>query len=120
MNWLKKLTGTQAPTKTQVVSGRTGGSASTMPGSPSEGAGQVLATLKAFLSERMDESARVAAADIPDGAHVLDGGYVDSVTAADFLAFIKTRYGVRLAETDLAGGLGRLATLAEHLTGRSA
>lgn len=75
----------------------------------------ILATLKEFLAANMTPATRVPAAAIPDDAHVLDGGYVDSVSAADLLVFVKKRFGVRLTEIDLAGGLGQLAKLAGHL-----
>jgi acyl carrier protein len=120
MNWLKNLIGTQAAPSKQDVSECVEAPAGAGPEMCPEDAVQILADLKMFLSERMDASSKVDASDIPDSAHVLDGGYIDSVTAADYLVFIQSRYGVRLAETDLAGGLGRLATLAGHLAGRAA
>jgi acyl carrier protein len=114
MSWLKQIF---ASAKPEPAAGPAPAPVATDSGAATPGT--TLAELKRFLSAQMSGPAKVEASDIPDDAHVLDGGYVDSVTAVDFLVFIQKRFGVRLSETDLTGGLGQLSKLAARLAGGS-
>jgi acyl carrier protein len=52
---------------------------------------------------------------IDPAASLLDHGYLDSLSAATFLAQIEDEYGVEVSEVDLVGRLQSLEALARHL-----
>jgi acyl carrier protein len=58
---------------------------------------------------------RLAADAIDPAAHLFDHGYLDSLSAATFLAQIEDDYGIAITEVDLVGRLASLEALARHL-----
>jgi acyl carrier protein len=57
--------------------------------------------------------------EIDTNIHMYDAGYVTSITAADLLAHIESRYGVDISETKLIGPLQNLEALATHIESES-
>lgn len=57
--------------------------------------------------------------EIDTKIHMYDAGYVTSITAADLLAHIESRYGVDISETKLIGPLQNLEALATHIESES-
>jgi acyl carrier protein len=53
--------------------------------------------------------------EIDTRIHMYDAGYVTSITAADLLAHIESRYGVDISETKLIGPLQNIEALAGHI-----
>jgi acyl carrier protein len=53
----------------------------------------------------------------PDG-HMLDQGYINSLSAVTFLAHIEDRYRVAIEDLDLVGPLRTLRAVAEHVKAR--
>jgi acyl carrier protein len=77
----------------------------------------VLDLLKATVS-------RVSRDHIPQDqldvrAHLLDSGYIDSLTATELLAEIERRYRVRIEEMDIVGRLSTLEALAREIEARA-
>jgi len=52
---------------------------------------------------------------IDPGEHLYDCGYLDSMSAAGFLAAVAQEYGVRLRESQLIGQLDHVRALARHI-----
>ena len=52
---------------------------------------------------------------IDPAASLIDHGYLDSLSAASFLAQIEEEYGIEITEVDLVGRLASLEALARHL-----
>ena len=52
-------------------------------------------------------------------AHLLDSGYVDSLSATELLAEIERRYAVRINEMDIVGKLCTIEALAREIESRS-
>ena len=48
-------------------------------------------------------------------AHLLDSGYVDSLSSTELLADIERRFGVRIQEMDIVGRLCNIEALAREL-----
>ena len=58
---------------------------------------------------------KLSAEAIDPAAGLLDHGYLDSLSAATFLAQIEEEYGIEITEVDLVGRLASLEALARHL-----
>jgi acyl carrier protein len=52
-------------------------------------------------------------------AHLLDSGYVDSLSATELLTEIERRYGVRIDEMDIVGRLCTIEALAREIEARA-
>ena len=70
--------------------------------------------------ERLAHFARPRPArEIDIRAHLLDSGYVDSLSATELLADIERRYGVRIDEMDIVGRLCTIEALASEIESRA-
>jgi acyl carrier protein len=58
---------------------------------------------------------RLGLLDIHEDASLFDRGYLDSFSYVEFLAFIERTHGVRIDDSQLAGHLGTIAAMAEHI-----
>lgn len=58
---------------------------------------------------------RVRADGVLPDAHLLDRGWLDSVSVVELLAFVEAQWGVVIPETRLAGRLGTLRALSAHV-----
>ncbi len=61
----------------------------------------------------------VPAAQLDVRAHLLDSGYIDSLTATELLAEIERRYRMRIEEMDIVGRLCTLEALAREIEARA-
>lgn len=61
----------------------------------------------------------IPVADLDVRAHLLDSGYIDSLSATELLAEIERRYQVRIEEMDLVGRLCTLEALAREIETRT-
>ncbi len=61
----------------------------------------------------------IPAADLDLRAHLLDSGYIDSLSATELLAEIERQYKVRIGEMDLVGRLCTLEALAREIESRA-
>jgi acyl carrier protein len=52
-------------------------------------------------------------------AHLLDSGYIDSLSSTELLADIERKYGVRIQEIDIVGKLSTLDALAKEIESRT-
>jgi acyl carrier protein len=52
-------------------------------------------------------------------AHLLDSGYIDSLSATELLTDIERRYGVRIDEMDIVGRLCTIDALAREIESRA-
>ena len=84
---------------------------------PKPAAGSVLDLLKATVSRVSRD--HIPAAELDVRAHLLDSGYIDSLTATELLAEIERRYRVRIDEMDLVGRLCTLEALARDIEARA-
>ena len=87
-------------------------------GAEAPGSGTVLDFLRATVS-------RISRAHIPPEsldvrAHLLDSGYVDSLSATELLVDIERRYAVRIGEMDVVGRLCTIEALAREIESRAA
>ena len=57
--------------------------------------------------------------DIDIRAHLLDSGYVDSLSATELLAGIERQFGVRIQEMDIVGRLCSIEALAREIDVRA-
>lgn len=80
-------------------------------------AGSVLELLKATVSRVSRDHIPVDQLDVR--AHLLDSGYIDSLTATELLAEIERRYRVRIEEMDIVGRLSTLDALAREIEART-
>jgi len=81
------------------------------------GSGSVLDMLRATVS-------RISRDHLPPkvstcALHLLDSGYVDSLSATELLADIEHRYGVRIDEMDIVGRLCTIEALAREIESRT-
>ena len=53
-------------------------------------------------------------------AHLLDSGYIDSLSSTELLTDIERRFGVRIEEMDIVGRLCNLEALAREIESRAA
>jgi len=61
----------------------------------------------------------IPAADLDVRAHLLDSGYIDSLSATELLAEIERNYRVRIDEMQLVGRLCTLEALAREIETRA-
>jgi len=61
----------------------------------------------------------IPAADLDVRAHLLDSGYIDSLSATELLADIERSYRVRIDEMQLVGRLCTLDALAREIETRA-
>lgn len=71
-----------------------------------------------LLTERVVllSGGRLRAAELDPRARLLDRGWLDSITLVQLLVFVEERWAVRVPEARVAGRLGTLAALAEHIS----
>lgn len=74
------------------------------------------AAVEARLVGWVRELSRGRLSEIDPDAVLLDRGYLDSITAIEFLAKIEQVYGVRLPERRLSGPRGTVRVLADELS----
>jgi acyl carrier protein len=79
--------------------------------------GSVLDGLRATVARLSRDHLSPESLDVR--AHLLDSGYVDSLTATELLADIERRHGVRLGEMELVGRLCNLEALAREIESRA-
>jgi acyl carrier protein len=80
-------------------------------------AGSALDFLKATVSRVSRD--HLPAAELDVRAHLLDSGYIDSLSATELLAEIERRYRVRIEEMDIVGRLCTLEALAREIEARA-
>lgn len=81
-------------------------------------AGGVLDVLRATVSRLSRDHLAPESLDVR--SHLLDSGYIDSLSATELLTTIERQYGVRIEEMDLVGRLCNLEALAREIEARSA
>ena len=74
---------------------------------------EILADLVAQICDSMSDPR--APDEIDLRLHMFDAGYLTSITAADLIAHIDTRYGLDISETQLIGPLQNLAALVRYV-----
>jgi acyl carrier protein len=79
--------------------------------------GPVLGALRVVVSRLSRD--HVPAANIEVNAHLLDSGYIDSLSATELLAEIERQYKVRIDEMDIVGRLCTLSALAREIETRT-
>jgi acyl carrier protein len=79
--------------------------------------GSVLDTLRATVSRISRDHVPPESLDIR--GHLLDSGYIDSLSATELLADIERRYGVRIGEMDIVGRLCTIEALAREIESRA-
>jgi acyl carrier protein len=102
--------------KSPVKSDLPSASPSQSPAAPAS-AGSVVDMLRATVSRISRD--HIPAAELDLRAHLLDSGYIDSLSATELLAEIERSYGVRLDEMQLVGRLCNLEALAREIEARS-
>ena len=80
--------------------------------------GDVIADLKEFIQSTIPDP--ISLDEIDPMMHLYDAGYVTSISAADLLAHIDSKYGVDVSETQLIGRLQNLDALARHVVAKEA
>lgn len=78
----------------------------------SSGAESVLADLVRELCARNPD---LVAADVDPDAELLGAGYLDSLSATEFLSHLETTYGVTLGIDRLVGDLATMQALAAYV-----
>ena len=73
----------------------------------------VIEGLRGRLAEM--SGGRLRAPEIHEDAPLFDRGYLDSFSYVEFLVFIERTHGVRIDDSQLAGRLGTIAAMAEHI-----
>ena len=73
----------------------------------------VIADLREFICTTMPDP--LSPDEVDPMMHLYDAGYVTSISAADLLAHIESRYGMDVSETQLIGRLHNLDGLARHI-----
>jgi len=58
---------------------------------------------------------KLTAAAIDPAGHLFDFGYVDSLTAVSFLAYVEDRWGVTIEDVDVVEKLTTIRAIAEHV-----
>lgn len=81
------------------------------------GSGTVLDMLRATVSRISRDHLPPESLDLR--AHLLDSGYIDSLSATELLADIERRYGVRIGEMDIVGRLCTIDALAREIESRA-
>jgi len=103
----------KSPAKSDVPSASPPSNPQTEPGS----AGSIVDLLRDTVSRISRD--HIPAADLDLHAHLLDSGYIDSLSATELLAEIERRYRVRIDEVQLVGRLCTLEALAREIEARS-
>jgi len=75
----------------------------------------IVEDLKAALVEMAD--GKLEGVEIDPSGHLLDHGYVDSLSAVLFLAHIADRYGAEIEDVELVEQLYTLDRIADRLSG---
>jgi len=78
----------------------------------------VVETLRATVARISRDHLAPESIDIR--AHLLDSGYIDSLSSTELLADIERRYGVRIDEMQIVGKLCTIDALAREIEGRAA
>ncbi|MBW2419059.1 MAG: acyl carrier protein [Deltaproteobacteria bacterium] len=78
---------------------------------------EVLSELRSFVRDSLPDG--VGGEEIDGGVNIFDAGYVNSISGAELLAYIESRYGVNIAESELIGRLDNLDALARHVASSS-
>jgi acyl carrier protein len=78
---------------------------------------EVLSELQVFVRESLPDG--LDGEEIEAGVNIFDAGYVNSISGAELLAHIQSRYGVNIAESELIGRLDSLGALARHVASGS-
>ena len=73
----------------------------------------VIQGLRGRLAEMSGGRLRVV--EIQEDAPLFDRGYLDSFSYVELLAFIEHTHGVRIDDSQLAGHLGSIAAIADHI-----
>ncbi len=81
-------------------------------------AGTVLDVLRGTVSRLSRDHLPPESLDVR--GHLLDSGYIDSLSATELLTTIERQYGVRIEEMDLVGRLCNLEALAREIEARVA
>jgi acyl carrier protein len=84
---------------------------------PLEASAAVVESLRECLARSSDGKLEDAQIDVR--GHLFDSGYLDSLRSADLIAFVESRYRVRIDERELVGRLCTLEALAREIQGRS-
>ena len=79
--------------------------------------GSVMEFLRATVSRISRDHLPPESLDVR--AHLLDNGYVDSLSSIELLTGIERRYGVRIEEMDIVGRLCNLEALAREIEARA-
>jgi acyl carrier protein len=74
--------------------------------------------LRASVSRISRDHVPVESIDVR--AHLLDSGYIDSLSSTELLTDIERRFGVRIEEMDIVGRLCNLEALAREIESRAA
>jgi acyl carrier protein len=83
----------------------------------SPGSGAALDMLRVTVSRISRDHIPPESLDVR--AHLLDSGYIDSLSATELLTEIERRYGVRIDEMDIVGRLCTIAALAREIESRT-
>jgi acyl carrier protein len=79
--------------------------------------GTVLDTLRATVSRISRD--HIPPENLDVRAHLLDSGYIDSLSATELLVDIERRYGVRIDEMDIVGRLCTMEALGREIESRA-
>jgi acyl carrier protein len=86
-------------------------------GEAAAASGSVMEFLRATVSRISRDHLPPESLDVR--AHLLDSGYVDSLSSIEMLTGIERRYGVRIEEMDIVGRLCNLEALAREIEARA-
>jgi acyl carrier protein len=91
------------------------------PASDSRGSEPATGSILQLLCATVSRISRdhIPAADLDARAHLLDSGYIDSLSATELLAEIERTYKVRIGEMDLVGRLCTIEALAREIEART-
>jgi acyl carrier protein len=82
----------------------------------SDGDARGRAIREALAQKLVDLSdGKLGTGDVDPAGHLVDHGYVDSLSAVSFLAWIEERYGVRIDDLEVIEKYWSLERIAEHL-----
>ena len=80
-------------------------------------AADVLAELQDYVRESLPDG--LDGGEIEADVNMFDAGFVNSISGAELLAHIESRYDVRIAESELIGRLDNLGAIARHVASAS-
>jgi len=81
------------------------------------GTGTVLDMVRGTVSRLSRDHVPPESLDVR--AHLLDSGYVDSLSSTELLTEIERRYGVRIEEMDIVGRLCNIEALVREIEARA-